>query len=63
MVRCAIPHPKWQKLLLPAVFCVTLCCRSGTPVGAEYCPDPSVFSDDAPAGDTPCPSGNRQRAI
>ena len=39
-----------------------ICRRSGTPLGAEYRPDSNVFFDDAPAADTPCPSGDRERA-
>ena len=50
------------KITIACCVLHNICRRSGTPLGAEYCPDPNVVSDDAPAGDTPCPSGDRQRA-
>ena len=53
---------KVAKITIACCVLHNICRRGGTPLGAKYRPDPNVFSDDAPAGDTPCPSGDRQRA-
>ena len=53
---------KVGKITIACCILPNICRRSGTPLGDKYRPDSNVFSDNAPAGDTPCPSGDRQRA-